>query len=153
MKIYALERKETIPVGVETAWDFFSNPNNLSAITPPELDMRVTSGAEERIYPGMIITYEIKLAPFVKSGWVTEITHVDAPGYFVDEQRFGPYGFWHHKHFFSETGRGETEARDLVHYALPFGPLGRAAHGLLVRPKIDFIFDYRSARLRELFGT
>ena len=153
MKIYTLERKEVLPVDIETAWDFFSNPNNLSAITPPELDLRVTSGAEERIYPGMIITYEVTPALFLRSGWVTEITHVDAPRYFVDEQRAGPYGFWHHKHFFAETRRGATEARDLVHYSLPFGPLGTAAHGLFVKRRLDSIFDYRSSRLGELFGT
>ena len=153
MKTRVLERKEILAVDIETAWEFFSNPNNLPAITPPELDLRVTSGAEERIYPGMIITYEIKLAPFVGSGWVTEITHVDAPRYFVDEQRAGPYRLWHHKHFFAETGRGETEARDVVHYSLPFGPLGAAAHRLFVRRKLDSIFDYRSSRLAELFGT
>ena len=153
MKTHVLERKEILAVDIETAWEFFSNPGNLPAITPPELDLRVTSGAEERIYPGMIITYEIKLAPFVGSGWVTEITHVDAPRYFVDEQRAGPYRLWHHKHFFAETGRGETEARDVVHYSLPFGPLGAAAHRLFVRRKLDSIFDYRSSRLAELFGT
>lgn len=153
MKTRVLERKEILAVDIETAWEFFSNPGNLPAITPPELDLRVTSGAEERIYPGMIITYEIKLAPFVGSGWVTEITHVDAPRYFVDEQRAGPYRLWHHKHFFAETGRGETEARDVVHYSLPFGPLGAAAHRLFVRRKLDSIFDYRSSRLAELFGT
>lgn len=153
MKTHILERKEILPVDIETAWEFFSNPDNLPAITPPELDLRVTSGAEERIYPGMIITYEIKLAPFVGSGWVTEITHVDAPRYFVDEQRAGPYRLWHHKHFFAETGRGGTEARDVVHYSLPFGPLGAAAHRLFVRRRLDSIFDYRSSRLAELLGT
>lgn len=153
MKIHVLERKEILPVDIETAWEFFSNPDNLPAITPPELGLRVTSGAERKIYPGMIITYEIRPAPFVGSGWVTEITHVDAPRYFVDEQRAGPYRFWHHKHFFAETGRGETEARDVVHYSLPLGPLGTAAHRLFVRRRLDSVFDYRSARLRELLGT
>lgn len=153
MKTRVLERKEILPVDIETAWEFFSNPGNLPAITPPELDLRVTSGAEERIYPGMIITYEVTPVLFFRSGWVTEITHVDAPRYFVDEQRAGPYRLWHHKHFFAETGRGETEARDVVHYSLPFGPLGAAAHRLFVRRKLNSIFDYRSSRLAELFGT
>ncbi len=132
-------------------WGFFSNPHNLPKITPPELNLHITSGAEREIYPGMIITYSVTPFPLVRSGWATEITEVDSPRYFVDEQRFGPYKFWRHKHFFADAGQ-KTEIRDLVHYALPLDPLGRLAHPLVVRRKLDSIFDYRSARLRSLFG-
>lgn len=152
MKIYTLERTEFLPVSLETAWDFFSNPNNLPRITPPELNLRITPEAKEKIYPGMIITYAVTPFPFFKSTWATEITQVDPLRYFVDEQRFGPYKFWHHKHFFTETG-GQIEVSDLVHYSLPFGPIGRLANPLFVSKKLDFIFDYRSARLRKLFGN
>ncbi len=152
MKIYGFERKEVIPISIDEAWKFFSNPNNLRIITPPDLGLTITSEAEEKIYPGMIITYSVNLLPFVKSGWTTEITYVDAPGYFVDEQRFGPYKFWHHKHFFTDLGE-KTEVRDLVHYALPGWVLGKAANFLFIRRKLDYIFDFRSSRLRKLFGN
>jgi ligand-binding SRPBCC domain-containing protein len=37
----------------------------------------------------------------------------------TDEQRFGPYALWHHKHFWrTENG---TKMTDIVHYALPLG--------------------------------
>ena len=64
MKIYTLERTELLQVSLETAWDFFSNPNNLPEITPSGLNLRITSGAEEKIYPGMIITYTVTPIPF-----------------------------------------------------------------------------------------
>ena len=140
-----------LPITREEAWAFFSNPHNLPKITPPELNLRITSGAEGEIYSGMIITYSVTPFSFVKSGWATEITAVDSLRYFVDEQRFGPYRFWHHKHFFADAGQ-ETEVRDLVHYALPFDPFGRMIHPLFVRKKLDSIFEYRSAQLRSLFG-
>lgn len=152
MKIYTLKRTEFLPVSIETAWDFFSNPNNLPKITPPELNLRMTSEAEEKIYPGMIITYTVTPIPFFTSAWTTEITQVDPPHYFVDEQRFGPYKFWHHKHFFAQDGE-QTQVRDLIHYSLPFDPIGRLANPLLVNKKLDSIFSYRSACFRELFGN
>ena len=99
----------------------------------------------------MIITYSVTSFPLVRSGWATEITAVDSLRYFVDEQRFGPYRFWHHKHFFADAGQ-KTEVRDLVHYALPLDPFGRLAHPLFVRRKLDAIFNYRSERLRSFFG-
>ncbi len=149
--IYTLERTELVPIPIKDAWDFFSNPNNLLKITPPQLGLSITSGKQGRIYDGMIITYSVNLAPFLRSNWVTEITHLSALEYFVDEQRFGPYSFWHHKHFFTEK-EGSTEVRDLVHYRLPLGLLGRVANALFVRKQLDFIFDYRSSKLDELFG-
>lgn len=152
MKIYTLKRTEFLAVPIETAWDFFSNPDNLPEITPPELNLRITSEPEERIYPGMIITYTVTPIPFLASRWTTEITHVDPPHYFVDEQRFGPYRFWHHKHFFTQVGE-QTQVRDLVHYALPFDPIGRLANSLLVSRKLNSIFNYRSRCLRKLFGN
>lgn len=150
MKIYTLRRTEFLPTSIETAWDFFSNPNNLPEITPPELNLRITSETKEKIYPGMIITYTVTPISFVKTNWATEITQVDPPHYFVDEQRFGPYKFWHHEHFFTEAGE-RTQVEDLVHYSLPLGPIGRLANPLLVSRKLDFIFDYRSARIRKIF--
>ena len=41
---------------------------------------------------------------------------------------------------------------DRVTYRLPFGPLGRIAHGLWVHSALARIFDYRYARVRELLG-
>ena len=51
MKIYALERTELLPVSLGTAWDFFSDPNNLPRITPPELNLRITCDTEEKYIP------------------------------------------------------------------------------------------------------
>jgi ligand-binding SRPBCC domain-containing protein len=70
---------------------------------------------------------------------------------FVDEQRFGPYKFWHHKHLFNEIDGG-IEIIDILDYMLPFGVLGRLFHPILVKPKLEEIFDYREQKLKEIFG-
>ena len=103
------------------------------------------------MFPGQIIEYIVTPVLGIKTKWVTEITHVQESKYFVDEQRFGPYALWHHKHFVKEI-EGGVEMEDIVHYKLPLGFIGELAHPFLVKPKLDEIFSYRTKKLEELFG-
>lgn len=82
---------------------------------------------------------------------MTEITHVSERNYFIDEQRFGPYHFWHHQHHFRQV-TGGVQMTDLVHYRVPFGLLGNLAHRLWVRRQISAIFEYRTRQIESLFG-
>lgn len=140
-----------MPISNAVAWNFLSDPKNLKVITPDSMGFDITSPAEETMYAGQLIQY--KVTPFlgIKMNWVTEITHYKEGEYFVDEQRFGPYSLWHHKHFITEIDGG-VQMVDLLHYKLPFGILGQLAHPLLVRPKLDEIFNYRKKKLQSLFG-
>ncbi|MFL5539907.1 MAG: SRPBCC family protein [Longimicrobiaceae bacterium] len=149
MKLHLLEALQNLPISIGEAWDFFSDAHNLARITPPSLGFEVTSAPAERMYAGMIITYRIRPLFGVPVTWVTEITHVDEPRLFVDEQRFGPYRFWHHQHLFREI-EGGVEMRDRVHYALPAG--AGAARRLLVAPRLREIFDHRREVLERTFG-
>lgn len=153
MKLYRLQRVQRLPVSVETAWAFFSDPRNLQRITPPSLDLRLRSGFETGVmYPGMILVFRVRPFLGLPVTWVTEITHVDEPRLFVDEQRFGPYRFWHHKHLFRPVSGG-VEMEDLVDYALPPVPFPGIANRFLVGAKLVEIFDFRRHVLEELFGT
>jgi ligand-binding SRPBCC domain-containing protein len=153
MKIYSLETHLQLPISIDKAWDFFSSPANLKVITPPHMGFVITSEFNnEKMYCGQIISYVVKPLAGIPLTWVTEITHVQEPNYFVDEQRFGPYALWHHKHFFKEI-EGGVEMRDLVHYALPLGFLGRMANSILVKNQLNSIFEYRTQKLQNLFGT
>jgi ligand-binding SRPBCC domain-containing protein len=149
MKLHLLEAEQKIPTTLERAWEFFSNAGNLAKITPPSLGFEVTSKLPERMHAGMIITYRVRPLFGVPVRWVTEITHVDEPRLFVDEQRFGPYRFWHHQHHFREIPGG-VEVRDLVHYALP--PGAGPARAFLVAPRLEEIFAYRRQVLEKTFG-
>lgn len=151
MKIYRLQKKQNLPITVEKAWEFLSDPKNLKAITPDYMGFNILSGADRPMYPGQIIQYIVTPILGIKTKWVTEITHVQHQKYFVDEQRFGPYALWHHKHFIKEIDGG-VEMEDIIDYKIPLGILGQMAHPFLVKPKLEEIFSYRQTKLIELFG-
>ncbi len=117
------------------------------------MNFTVTSDKQdgESMYPGQIITYTLTPLLGIRVKWMTEITHIVPGHYFIDEQRFGPYKLWHHKHTFVATPRG-TDMYDEVHYMLPFGFLGSMAHSLFLRKRIEDIFTYRTKVIEELFG-
>jgi ligand-binding SRPBCC domain-containing protein len=152
MKLFCLHTTQCVPISIAEAWAFFSDPRNLPHITPPSMKMRITSAPAEKMHPGMIITYRI--CPFrgISADWVTEIAHVVEPHLFVDEQRFGPYRFWHHQHHF-QTVEGGVRMQDVVHYAIPLGVLGAAANLLLIRKRLEGIFDFRRQVIERMFGV
>ncbi len=152
MKIHRLHKKQNLPITKEQAWAFLSDPKNLKTITPDHMGFDIISGADRPMFAGQIIQYEVTPILGIKTKWVTEITHVVHNEYFVDEQRFGPYALWHHKHFIKEIDEG-VEMEDIIDYKLPMGFLGQLGHPLLVKPKLKEIFEYRSKKLEEIFGT
>jgi ligand-binding SRPBCC domain-containing protein len=143
--LYRLEKTQVLPTTLKTAWSCFSDPRNQPRITPPWLGVTVTSDLPDRMYAGMIAVYRVRPLPFLPVTWVTEITHVDEPYYFVDEQRCGPYRFWHHRHHFREVTDG-VEMRDQVSYLLPYGLLGNLGARYVAR-RLEAIFAFRSATL------
>lgn len=150
--IFTLNSKQKIDVSVEKAWEFFSSPDNLEKLTPSEMNFQVTSGKTEKAYPGQIISYKVSVIRGVRLNWVTEITQVKKDHFFIDEQRFGPYLMWHHEHFFEAIDDNSCWIIDKVTYKLPLGFLGKIAHVLFVKNQLKEIFDYRTLRVKELFG-
>lgn len=152
MKLYQLRSRQLLPTEMETAWQFLSDPRNLQKITPDTMGFSILSGADRPIYSGLIIHYKVAPFPGLSISWVTEITHVEHGRYFVDEQRFGPYALWHHKHFLSPADNG-VWMEDVVDYKMPYGVLGQWLHGWLVKKRLDQIFRYRSLKLEAIFGA
>jgi ligand-binding SRPBCC domain-containing protein len=152
MQIHRLTSSQKLPIQMELAWDFFSSPANLDSITPPELGFKILGDPPARMHEGQIICYKVRVAPLVWVSWVTEIKAVEEGRSFIDEQRFGPYAFWHHRHTF-ESIEGGVLASDEVHYALPFGPFGAVAHPIMVKPKLARIFQFRREELTRRFGA
>lgn len=150
MKLYTLKREQFLPIGIDEAWDYFSSPANLSKITPDKLAFEIISDLSPKMYPGMIIQYFVQPILNIRVRWVTEITYVNEPFYFVDEQRMGPYKFWHHQHKFTEV-EGGVIMEDEVNYALPLGFLGRIIHSVLVKSDLNYIFEYRNNILKSIF--
>ena len=149
--MYTLHKTQKIPVSLNEAWNFISTPKNLAVITPPSMGFVTLSGDDKEMFAGQIIHYHVSPLLGLKMEWVTEITHVEDKRFFVDEQRFGPYKFWHHKHFLKEIPGG-VEMEDIIHYKLPMGILGKMVQPFMVKPKLEEIFEYRKNKLIELFG-
>lgn len=143
---------QKLPISLDEAWDFLSSPNNLKLITPESMNFKIIDWDKKKAYPGQIIQYTVSPVLGIKIKWVTEITQVIRNSYFIDEQRFGPYSFWHHKHFIKEIDNGIL-MDDVIHYKIPFGLIGRILNKIYVQNKLDKIFKYRENKLNEIFGN
>lgn len=153
MKIFSLKAIQCIPVSLEKAWDFFSDPANLRTITPEKLSFQILSRHHgDKMYAGQIIEYKVKPILGIPVYWMTEITHVEHMQYFIDEQRYGPYQLWHHQHHFKII-EGGVEMTDIVHYKNPFWFLGSIANKMFVKKQLKQIFEFRFQKVEELFGS
>jgi len=148
---HRLEYLQSLPITLSEAWEFFSRPENLERITPESLNFEITSPLPKRMFAGLVVTYRVRPFWGIAVPWTSEITQVREPEYFVDEQRSGPYRFWHHQHFFKQVG-SSVEMTDLVHYQIPYGPFGDRLLRGLVQRRLREIFHYRKQVLTQMFG-
>ena len=146
-----LQQKQFLPIPRAEAWEFFSQPKNLDAITPSDLGFETISCPDGEVYEGALIIHRIQLAPLMSMKWVTEIKSVTPGVAFVDEQRYGPYAFWHHRHSF-EDAEGGTLMHDVVHWKAPLEPFSWPVKELFVRPKVNEIFRFRKEILEKHFA-
>lgn len=149
---HRLYREQQLNCDIQTAWDFFSSPKNLSKITPKDMGFTVLSDYNsEQITEGMVIDYIVSPLLKVPLKWRTRITHVEPNISFTDFQEKGPYKYWNHFHEFIPNKDGVL-MKDTVDYELPFGFLGKIAHRLFVKKKLAHIFDFRYSVLEKLFN-
>ena len=148
--MYRLQAVQELPISIEKAWDFYSNPKNLAVITPDNLGFQIRTDLPDRMYPGMMIVYTVKPLLGIPMTWVTEITQMRQNELFIDEQRIGPYQMWHHQHIFEEIDGG-VRMTDIVDYQLPLAPFGNIGH-FVVKGELKKIFGYRVRKTEELFG-
>ncbi|MDJ0766909.1 MAG: SRPBCC family protein [Myxococcota bacterium] len=149
MREYILERHQFVPGDLSTIFEFFENPHNLSKITPPWLNFRVDSASDEEVRIGTEISYKIKWFG-LSLRWKSRITEYESNARFADKMILGPYKSWYHVHQFRSVPGG-VEIVDTVKYRLPFGPVGRLAHFLIVSKQLKSIFDYRKQTIERLF--
>ena len=152
MSHYQLRINQFLKTDIDTIWDFASSPANLKEITPDYMLFNITSkNLPEKMYPGMIIAYEVSPILNIKMNWLTEITQVKDKSFFIDEQRMGPYKMWHHQHFFEEQNDGVLMT-DIVTYIPPFGIVGDIANTFFIKKQLRNIFDYRYKVMDEKFN-
>lgn len=148
--MHILRREQWVKTPLEEVFAFFARPENLAEITPGSMGFCILTPSPIEMKEGALIDYTIGLLPGLRMHWRTLITSYRPPHRFVDEQLKGPYTFWHHTHSF-EARDGGTLLRDEVRYVLPFGPLGRLLHRLMIRRRLEEIFDHRAEVIAERF--
>ena len=153
MSVHTLYREQHLPITVEEAWAFFSSARNLAKITPPEMGFVILTALDDGpISSGMKINYTVRPLFNIPLKWTTEITGVNAPVKFTDRQLKGPYSLWEHTHTFTSVPGG-VKMTDEVKYALPLGFLGEIAHSIVVKKKLEDIFNFREVTLEKIFGA
>ena len=150
MKMYTLIANQHLPISREEVWEFLSNPAQLESITSGNLSFQALDPLPKAMYEGMIIRYQIQPFLNIRTQWITEITHIEEGKRFIDEQRFGPFRFWHHEHHLFEKDGG-SEIQDIVQYVMPFSIFGRVAHHLYIRKMLEDIFSYRKQQVESFF--
>lgn len=145
-----LMRRQVVPGTVDEVFAFFESPRNLEGITPPWLRFEIVRVTDERIRVGTEIDYRLRWQG-VPMGWRTRIAECERNVSFVDEMTRGPYRRWFHRHAFAAVPGG-VEVTDVVEYELPFGPVGRLVHALVVRAQLEAIFDFRRDAVAARFS-
>ena len=153
MSYTQIKKEQILNTDIKNLWDFMSSPKNLSRITPKSMLFKITSNNKnDNIYPGMIISYKVAPLLNIPITWMTEITHVKENKYFVDEQRIGPYKIWHHEHIFKPLDDKKILVTDIITYVPPFGFIGKILNKILIKKKVEDIFDYRERILEDIFN-
>ena len=135
-----------LPHPLPEVFDFFASAENLNLLTPPWLHFSILTPLPIEMRRGAIIRYRLRLRG-VPVSWDSEITDWEPPLRFTDTQIRGPYRLWVHRHRFEETPDGTLVADDVT-YRVPGGSLGNR---LFVAGELRRIFDYRKAKLLELY--
>jgi len=136
---------------LQEAWSFFSSPYHLNDITPDFFHVTITSKVPEKMYAGLMISYQMKAVFGIPMNWLSEVSHCDEPKRFVYEQRIGPFKFWSHEVCLTEQQNGIL-LEDIMFYAMPLGWLGQLINTVLIADKLERIFDTRHAYLQSKFG-
>jgi ligand-binding SRPBCC domain-containing protein len=150
LRFRTFRSSQWIPRSPEEVFAFFSDANNLEAITPPWLNFKVLTPGSIRLASGTEILYKLRLHG-IPMKWTTQIRRWAPPQVFSDAQLSGPYRLWYHTHTF-KPANGGTQMTDVVRYSLPFGMLGRIIDILQTRREVEMIFAYRADRIAERFG-
>jgi ligand-binding SRPBCC domain-containing protein len=149
MADYVRESRVWVARPRDEVFAFFADPANLARITPPWLGFAI-AGEAHALRAGAVLDYRIRWLG-LPLRWRTFIREWDPPVRFVDVQVRGPYARWEHRHLFLEE-QGGTWVEDRVSYRLPFGPIGRLAHAVVVQRQLAAIWRYREQRIGELVG-
>ncbi len=152
MTDHIFKRQQILPITINEAWDFFSDPRNLCKITPKSMDFKIISDVPRQIHEGLEVEYRVKPLLGIPTAWVSRIQDVKPPFQFVDLQLKGPYRYWHHHHSFEETAGG-VMMKDMIIYRVPYDTFFPWLNDAVVVKELNKIFDFREQTLNNMFGV
>jgi ligand-binding SRPBCC domain-containing protein len=107
----------------------------------------VTSGS---IGLGQSVTWKARHLGVIWT-MTSQVTELDEPTRFVDEQQRGPFRYFRHEHTFRPTEQG-TEMEDAISFAAPLGPLGWIAERSVLGWYLPRLIRARNAYLKTALG-
>lgn len=151
--MHKFHSEQNLPVSKDQAWVFFSDPANLMLLTDSKMQMKMESkNGLTPIFAGKVLKITVKLFGLFPSSFLSEMTEVKAPDYFIDTQLTRPFAFWQHKHLLTEI-EGGTKITDEVTLKFPLGFIGVIAFHLFGKKHLQKIFAYRKVALEKQFGV
>jgi ligand-binding SRPBCC domain-containing protein len=138
------EKHSILDVNPATLFAWHVRPGAFERLAPPWEHLRVLS-RHGGIVDGSRLTMEIRRG-LLKIRWEAVHRGLIDGVQFQDVQVAGPFKRWVHTHKVAPAD-GHAELIDLVDYALPFGPIGALAGGLMARRLMDRMFSFRHRRI------
>jgi len=149
MADFIVESRMWLPKPRAEVFAFFADPVNVPFVMPPSLRVRLGP-----LPPAMAAgaVFDLRLVWLgIPLRWRAFVREYDPPVRFLDVQVRGPYARWEHRHLFLVDGEG-TRVEERVVYRLPFGPLGRLAHTVLIGRQLATLWAYRRQRIGHVLG-
>ena len=138
------------PVRSKRFLNFFARAENLETLTPEWLNFKIDSVNPQPVQKGTLINYKLRVRG-LPLRWTSEIREWNPPtSSWISRPAARTSSGTTPTAFIAEGNN--TRIIDEVLYDLPFGPLGKIAHTLMVKSDVEKIFRYREMKIRELFG-
>lgn len=143
------EKSSFIACSAKALFDFHLDVNNLTKISPPNIDVTLLQAPSEPKEGEVIKLRTVK--NFLPTTWEVQIKTLRAPTLFVDKALKSPFSLWEHHHIFTPK-EGGCELKDIVHFSLPLGFLGGMLHGF-VEKELEEMFAFRHDVTKKLLET
>jgi ligand-binding SRPBCC domain-containing protein len=143
------EKTSLIDCSIEELFGFHLDLGNLKAITPKDTKVTLIG---ELFTPKEGDVLKLKTVKnFIPIMWEVEIQKVHEPHLLVDFALKSPFKYWKHSHIFTQKENGLCELKDLVHYELHFGFIGRLFN-FFVSHELAKMFAYRHEVTQKMLG-
>jgi ligand-binding SRPBCC domain-containing protein len=138
--------RSLIHTNPEQLFAFHELPDAFLRLLPPGEKIRVIQVAPN-LNAGSRTIVDIRIA-FLYVRFESLHTGYDPPHSFEDQQVRGPFRSWRHRHIVEPHPDGAVLIDD-IEYTPPFGLLGRAVDGIVIKPRLRNVFAFRHRVTRE----